>query len=81
MATTTLTKAPRGYDPAAAKPFLEQFERVKDGLPGGGLSWLNDLRSQGHDRFAALGLPTVKNESWRYTNLRALDKLAFQRRP
>lgn len=78
MATTTLTKAPRGYDPAAAKPFLEQFDRVKDGLPGAGLSWLNDLRSQGHHRFAALGLPTVKNESWRYTNLRALDKLAFQ---
>ncbi|OYD85089.1 Fe-S cluster assembly protein SufD [Azospirillum brasilense] len=78
MATTTLTKAPRGYDPAAAKPFLEQFDRVKDGLPGAGLSWLNELRSQGQARFAELGLPTVKNESWRYTNLRALDKLAFQ---
>ena len=69
---------PRGFDPAAARPFLEQFDRLKAELPGATLSWVRDLRDQGRARFAELGLPTVKNESWRYTNLRALDKLAFQ---
>lgn len=80
MATTSPTRstAPRGFDPATARPFLEQFDRLKADLPGGSLSWVRDLREQGRARFAELGFPTVKNESWRYTNLRALDKLAFQ---
>lgn len=76
MATSLTT--PRGYDPATALPFLEQLDRLKGDLPGASLSWLRDLRAQGRDRFATLGFPTVKNESWRYTNLRALDKLAFK---
>ncbi len=75
MATTL---SPRGTDPATALPFLEPYDRLKAGLPGATLSWLRDLRDQGRDRFAALGLPTVKNEAWKYTPLRALDKLAFR---
>ncbi|PWC34592.1 Fe-S cluster assembly protein SufD [Azospirillum sp. TSO35-2] len=57
---------------------LAPLDRVAGDLPGAGLSWLRDLRAQGRERFAAVGLPTIKNESWRYTNLRDLAKLSFQ---
>ena len=35
-------------------------------------SWLVARRAAAKDRFASLGLPTSKNEAWRFTNLRAL---------
>lgn len=71
------TYSSRGADPATAAPFLEQLDRLKGELPGAALSWVRDLRDQGRARFAALGLPTTRNEAWKYTNLRPLGKLAF----
>lgn len=35
-------------------------------------SWLAARRAAAMDRFAAQGLPTAKDEAWRFTNLRAL---------
>jgi Fe-S cluster assembly protein SufD len=39
--------------------------------------WLERLRAAAGARAAATGLPTPKLESWKYTNLRPLEKLAF----
>ncbi len=39
--------------------------------------WLESLRTGARERAAAAGLPTPKQESWKYTNLRPLEKLAF----
>jgi Fe-S cluster assembly protein SufD len=45
-------------------------------LPGHGLPWLANLRSDAAARFAATGLPDRKVEEWRYTDLRAIkDRL------
>ncbi|SMH43859.1 Fe-S cluster assembly protein SufD [Azospirillum agricola] len=77
MATMTTTYSTRGADPATAPAFLEPLDHLRSGLPGAALSWVRDLREQGRERFAAVGLPTIRNESWRYTNLRDLAKLAF----
>lgn len=41
-------------------------------LPGAGLPWLQELRAQAWERFAATGLPGQKQEAWRYTNTRPL---------
>ena len=68
----------RGADPATPPAFLAPLDQMGPGLPGSGLSWLNDLRAAGRERFAAVGLPTIRNETWRYTNLRDLAKIAFQ---
>ena len=46
-------------------------------LPGAAHPWLADLRRAGRDRFLALGLPTTRLEAWKFTNLRALTRLAF----
>lgn len=35
-------------------------------------SWLVNLRKQGTSSFRALGIPTVKDEDWKYTNLSGL---------
>jgi Fe-S cluster assembly protein SufD len=34
-----------------------------------GPAWLEELRSRGAARFAALGFPTVRNEEWRFTSV------------
>ena len=54
----------------AMRSFEEQWEkRTPDALE----AW----REAAMRRFVALGLPTVHDESWRYTNLRALDTQPF----
>lgn len=40
-------------------------------------AWVADRRTQGLKRFDALGLPTRKQEAWKYTNVKALDQLDF----
>lgn len=46
-------------------------------LPGDGLAWLQARRQAGAERFAVLGLPTPKLESWKYTRLRPLDDTCY----
>ena len=41
-------------------------------VAGAGAEWLDRLRSRGVERFNALGIPTTRDEDWKYTNLRAL---------
>ncbi len=46
-------------------------------LPGAGLPWLEAARERALALFGELGLPRKRDEAWRFTNLRELDKLAF----
>ncbi len=46
-------------------------------LPGDGLDWLRKRRDKGAEKFGALGLPTQKLESWKYTRLRPLDDTRY----
>src|SRR3546814_6168274 len=39
--------------------------------------WLSSLRQSALARFTAMGLPTPRQESWKYTSLRPLEKLGF----
>ncbi len=39
--------------------------------------WLQELRQAAKARFKDLGLPTVKREEWRYTNMQPLAKTTF----
>ncbi|MEE9316830.1 MAG: Fe-S cluster assembly protein SufD [Rhodospirillales bacterium] len=59
-------------------PFIPSFNADRPGLPGAGLSWLKDLREEGIERFSALGLPTPKQELWKYTRLKPLEDTLFQ---
>ena len=52
--------------------FAEQYEQTAR------LPWLADLKAEGLERYRKLGLPTPKVESWKYTNLRRLERIDFQ---
>jgi Fe-S cluster assembly protein SufD len=57
--------------------YLDQFPRVVKTLPGHGLSWLTRMRRDAIERFAGSGLPTTRDEDWKYTSLRALENKRF----
>jgi Fe-S cluster assembly protein SufD len=40
-------------------------------------AWLRDLREQGIARFAATGLPTTRQEQWRFTNVQPIAEIPF----
>ncbi len=56
-------------------PFLENFSRFESPLQP---SWLLPLRKAGITRFMDLGIPTLHDEDWRFTNLAPLAKLPLQ---
>ena len=60
-----------------ATDYADLYAARRDGLPGRGLDWLSELRDSGMNQFRRRGLPTPRIESWKYTNLRALQKVAF----
>ena len=59
----------------------QQHEALLAELPGNNVDWLKQQREQGIARFAELGLPTIRDEQWRYTDLRELKKNAFRLSP
>ena len=52
-----------------ARPYLDAF-RATAGEP----EWLAGFRKQGLSRFAELGFPSRRSESWRYLDLQPLQK-------
>lgn len=63
-------------------PFVEAVaERAPDvlaALPGSDLAWLDQIRRTQLEAFVREGLPGARNEAWKYTALRALERRAFQ---
>ena len=54
-----------------ARPYIEAFDRVAE---AGEPDWLARDRRRGLSRFAELGFPSRKSESWRYLDLGPLEK-------
>lgn len=53
------------------------FRSVESALPGHTLGWLNSLRHEALAAFVAQGLPTIKQEDWKYTSLLAMAQQRF----
>ena len=58
-------------------PYADRFEAAAADLPGQNLPWLRDLRAAAIERVRQSGLPTTRNERWKYTNLKSLAVVAF----
>src|SRR2546425_8165677 len=58
--------------------YAAQFASMRDGLPGNDLAWVERLRQKGMDDFLALGFPTTKLESWKYTNVAPIRRITFE---
>jgi len=61
-----------------ADPF-EQLLAARDhmNLPGAGLDWIDTMRRDNAQRFHELGLPTTRDEDWKYTPLKPITRKAF----
>src|SRR5579863_4719451 len=59
---------------AEAKPYVEGFATLKRvGEP----SWLANYRAAALARFGELGFPTRRDEAWRFTDLKPLQRAVF----
>src|SRR5205085_11303927 len=56
---------------------VSSFLSALEHRPQGGPRWLDDLRGRGAAKFAALGIPTVRDEEWRFTNTAPLAAIDF----
>ncbi len=63
-------------------PLLDQYQaefaRVAPTLPGANQAWLKSEREQALSRFVAAGFPHSRIESWKYSDTRGLQKVAFR---
>src|SRR5690242_8093548 len=57
--------------------YAEQFSAIVDSLPGRRLPWVRHLRKKAMDEFVALGFPSTKLESWRFTNVGPVQRMTF----
>ncbi len=57
--------------------YHEDFRRLEDTLPGASLPWLREQRAEAFDRFMEQGFPTLKNEDWKYTDVRPIAMRRF----
>lgn len=58
--------------PSLATTIVERHRTVAPSLPGAALPWLTRRRADALERFAGAGLPTQRQEIWKYTPLHAL---------
>jgi len=57
--------------------YLNNFKAFESGLNGGATAAVHQTRKNAIEKFAELGFPTRKNESWRYTDVTPILKKEF----
>ena len=67
---------------ASASPSVEHYRRewreVHASLPGAGVGWVERARRDALDRFCERGFPTQRDEDWKYTSVRPIERRAFR---
>jgi Fe-S cluster assembly protein SufD len=61
--------------------FLADFNQREKALSAGLPRWVHRLRRAAIARFAEMGLPTTRQEEWRFTNLASLRETTFEPAP
>lgn len=57
--------------------YADEYQRRRLALPGQQTNWMRDHRDSAMSRVVDLGLPTRKNEAWKYTSLQPLVDTPF----
>lgn len=60
-----------------ADAHLRAFDGLRASLPGKGLAWLDELRTDSLGRFKAAGIPGRRLEAWKFTRLGPLEARPF----
>ncbi|WP_341312415.1 Fe-S cluster assembly protein SufD [Paraburkholderia sp. IMGN_8] len=58
----------------SSDPFHHAFRHVAGTLPGAELPWLRAARRSAFEQFDVLGLPTTRQEDWKYTDVSAIGR-------
>jgi Fe-S cluster assembly protein SufD len=58
--------------------YLAQFQDARQRLPGQDVAWLQQVREQAFEYFRQIGFPSIRDENWKYTNVRPIQKHAFR---
>jgi Fe-S cluster assembly protein SufD len=73
MSGTTVDQAPGRRGSGARERFLSAFPAFEERANRTAPVWLRHLRRAAIERFEATGLPTTRDEDWRYTSLAPLE--------
>ncbi|MEF8792228.1 Fe-S cluster assembly protein SufD [Thiohalorhabdus sp.] len=57
--------------------FKGLYTEAEDRLPGASVAWVARRRQAAINRFAEQGMPAPRDEEWKYTSLRPIEKRAF----
>ncbi|MBP9855046.1 MAG: Fe-S cluster assembly protein SufD [Candidatus Omnitrophica bacterium] len=58
--------------------FIKDFKKVADErIQQEKIGWIKDLKKNSLNRFESIGVPTVKDEEWKYTNLSSITNQKF----
>jgi len=60
--------------------FTARFSELETAWSQNGSSWFLEKRRDAMSRFSSLGLPTRRDEEWKYTNVQPLKNVAFESR-
>ena len=61
--------------------YRREWDAARAALPGAGIGWIDRTRREALDRFCERGFPTPRDEDWKYTSLRPLERRAFRLDP
>ena len=61
----------------AVDNFVDQYRAQQGSLPGAEQAWLRQLRREGIELFGRIGFPSVRDEDWRYTEVRPITGKYF----
>jgi Fe-S cluster assembly protein SufD len=59
--------------------YRTDYSRLKGELAGHGEAWVHEIRDAAIARFAELGFPSNRDEEWRYTNVKPIATIPFER--
>ena len=58
--------------------YRREWSSARGSLPGAGVGWVDRARREALDRFCARGFPTPRDEDWKYTSVRPIERRAFR---
>ncbi|MGE5813028.1 MAG: Fe-S cluster assembly protein SufD [Acidobacteriota bacterium] len=58
--------------------FLPEYDRLNATAAGAQPPWVRELRGRALTRFAELGIPTTREEEWRFTNVAPIGETSFR---
>ena len=70
-----------GSAAAAVDHYRREWSAAHASLPGAGVGWVDRVRREALDRFCERGFPTPRDEDWKYTNVRPIERRAFRLDP